>query len=190
VANSDTYFFSSRETWATPARLKAAGAQATDQPERLLTADSADWGDWYRINWGNPELWSVHTRKVKDPKWRGPKGAKLRFEIKAREYSWLAVKFASNEWGAFAAGPKAEYAVVKELKVKDGWAEVEVDLADLRPIGATKGKLADWSTLTEISLTPSIPDELKTPEMKPNPRSATCAGKAVATTRSSRRPRP
>ncbi|MDP4659345.1 MAG: acetylxylan esterase [Opitutales bacterium] len=167
VTNSDTYYFSSREAWMTPAKLKAAGAQATDQPERLLTADSADWGDWYRINWGNPELWSVHTRKVKDPKWRGPKGAKLRFEIKARENSWLAVKFASNEWGAFAAGPKAEYAVVKELKVTDGWAEVEVELTELRPIGATKGKLADWSTLTEISLSPSIPAELKTPEMKP-----------------------
>ena len=166
VTNSDTYYFSSREAWATPAQLKAAGAQATDTPERLLTADSGDWGDWYRINWGNPELWSVHTRKVKDSKWRGPKGAKLRFEIKAREASWLAVKFASNEWGAFAAGPKAEYAAVKELKVADGWATVEVDLADLRPIGATKGKLADWSTLTEISLTPSIPAELKTPEMK------------------------
>jgi hypothetical protein len=166
VTNSDTYYFSSREAWMTPAKLKAAGAQATDQPERLITAESADWGDWYRINWGNPELWSVHTRKVKDSKWRGPKGAKLRFEIKARENSWLAVKFMSNEWGAFAAGPKAEYAVVKELKVTDGWATVEVDLTELRPIGATKGKLADWSTLTEISFSPSIPAELKTPEMK------------------------
>lgn len=166
VANSDTYFFSSREAWATPAKLKAKGAEATDHPERLITADSADWGDWYRLNWGNPELWSAHTRKVKDPKWRGPKGAKLRFEIRAREDSWLAVKFVSNEWGAFAAGPKAEYAAIKELKVTDGWAEVEVDLTDLCPIGATKGKLADWSTLTEISLTPGIPAELRTPEMK------------------------
>jgi hypothetical protein len=166
VANSDTYYFSSREAWATPAQLKAAGAQATDTPERLITADSADWGDWYLLNWGHPDLWSLYTRKVKDPKWRGPKGAKLRFEIKAREASWLAVKFMSNDWGAFAAGPKAEYAVVTELKVTDGWATVEVDLADVRPIGATKGKLADWSTLTEIGITPSIPAELKTPDMK------------------------
>jgi hypothetical protein len=166
VANSDTYYFSSREAWATSAQLKAAGAQAADRPDRLITADSADWGDWYRINWGNPELWSVHTRKVKDAKWRGPKGAKLRFEIKASEASWLAVKFMSNDWGAFAAGPKAEYAVVTELKVTDGWATVEVDLADVRPIGATKGKLADWNTLTEIGITPSIPAELKTPDMK------------------------
>ena len=166
VANSDTYYFSSREAWATPAQLKAAGAQATDQPERLINADSADWGDWYRLNWGHPDLWSLYTRKVKDSKWRGPKGAKLRFEIKAREASWLAVKFVSNEWGAFAAGPKAEYAAIKELKVTDGWATVEVDLAEVRPIGATKGNLADWSTLTEIGLSPSIPAELKTPDMK------------------------
>ena len=166
VSNSDTYYFSSRETWATPAQLSASKVLIEDSPERMICADSAAWGDWYQLNAGHPDLWSVHTRKVKDPKWRGPKGAKLRFEIKARENSWLAVKFMSNEWGAFAAGPKAEYAAIKELKVTDGWATVEVDLADVRPIGATKGKLADWSTLTEIGFTPIIPAELKTPEMK------------------------
>lgn len=167
VANSDAYFFSSREAWVTSKQLKAAGAAATDTPERLITTDSGDWGDWYQLNWGHPDLWSLYTRKVKDPKWRGPKGAKLSFEIKAREDSWLAVKFISNEWGAFSAGPKAEYAAVKELKVKDGWATVEVDLADVRPIGATKQALADWSTLTELAISASIPAELKTPEMKP-----------------------
>jgi hypothetical protein len=165
TANSDTYYFSSRETWATPAQLKAAGAQATDHPERMICADSAAWGDWYRLNWGHPDLWSVYTRKVKDAKWRGPAGAKLRFEIAAREDSWLAVRCMSNDWGAFAAGPKAEYATVKKLEVKDGWATVEVDLAELRPLGAAKGKLADWSTLTEIGLTPNIPAELKTADM-------------------------
>lgn len=165
TANSDAYFFGSRETWATPSQLKAAGAEATDQPERLICADSAAWGDWYQINAGNPELWSVHTRKVKDPKWRGPTGAKLRFEIAAREDSWLAVRFVSNEWGAFSAGPKAEYAAIKKLEVKDGWATVEIDLSEARAYGTTKAKLADWSTLTEISFTPNIPADLKTAEM-------------------------
>jgi len=167
TANSDTYYFSSREIWATPAQLKAAGTQATDHPERMICADSAAWGDWYRLNWGHPDLWSVYTRKIKDAKWRGPAGAKLRFEIAAREDSWLAMRCMSNDWGAFAAGPKAEYATVKKLEVKDGWATVEVDLAELRPLGAAKGKLADWSTLTEIGLTPNIPAELKTADMTP-----------------------
>jgi hypothetical protein len=167
TANSDTYYFSSRETWATPAQLKAAGAQVADSPERMICADSAAWGDWYQLNAGHPDLWSVYTRKVKDPRWRGPTGAKLCFEIAAREDSWVAVRCMSNEWGAFAAGPKAEYAAVKKLEVKDGWATVEVDLSDLRPIGATKAKLADWSTLTDLSFTPNIPAELKTAEMTP-----------------------
>jgi hypothetical protein len=131
----------------------------------MICADSAAWGDWYQLSWDHPALWSITTRKVKDPKWRGPAGAKLRFEIAAREDSWLAVKFTSNDWGAFAAGQKAEYAAVKKLEVKDGWATVEVDLPDLRPIGTTKAKLADWSTLTEIGLTPNIPAELKTADM-------------------------
>jgi hypothetical protein len=165
AANSDSYYFSSRETWATASQLKAAGAQATDAPERMICADSAAWGDWYQINAGNPELWSAHTRKVKDPKWRGPAGAKLCFEIAAREDSWLAVRFNSNDWGAFAAGPRAEYAVAKKLALKDGWATVEVDLSEVRAIGTTKAKLADWSTLTEIGFSPSIPSELKTAEM-------------------------
>jgi hypothetical protein len=165
VANSDTYFFSSRETWATPAQLKAAGAQATDRRDRVIVAASGDWSDWYALNYGNAELWSLHTRKVKDPKWRGPTGAKLRFEIAARTDAWIAVKFMANEWGAFAPGPKAEFAAVKKLQVKDGRAMVEVDLADLRPIGAAKGTLADWDSLTELSITPNIPAELKTAEM-------------------------
>jgi pimeloyl-ACP methyl ester carboxylesterase len=167
TANSDTYYFSSRETWATPAQLKAAGAHVADGPERMICADSAAWGDWYQLSWDHPALWSITTRKVKDPKWRGPAGAKLRFEIAAREDSWLAVRCMSNEWGAFAAGPKAEYAAVKKLEVKDGWATVEVDLSEVRPIGATKAKLADWSTLTDLSFTPNIPAELKTAEMTP-----------------------
>jgi len=167
TANSDTYYFSSRETWATPAQLKAAGAEVADSPERMICADSAAWGDWYQLSWDHPALWSITTRKVKDPKWRGPAGAKLRFEIAAREDSWLAVRCMSNEWGAFAAGPKAEYAAVKKLEVKDGWATVEVELSDLRPIGVTKATLADWSTLTDLSFTPNIPAELKTAEMTP-----------------------
>jgi len=167
TANSDTYFFSSRETWATPAQLKAAAAEANDKPERMICADSAAWGDWYQLNWGHSDLWSVYTRKVKDPRWRGPTGAKLCFEIAAREDSWLAVKFTSNEWGAFAAGQKAEYAAVKKLAVKDGWATVEVDLSEVRAIGTTKAKLTDWSTLTDIGLTPNIPAELKTADMTP-----------------------
>ncbi len=164
-ADSSIYFFSSRETWATPAQLKAAGAEATDAPERDIASESGDWGDWYALSWGHANLWSVHTRKVKDPKWRGPAGARLRLEIAAREDSWIAVKCVSNEWGAFNSGPKIEYAVAKALKVREGWAEVEVDLADLRPLGTASGKLADWDTLTEISITPNLPAEIKTDEM-------------------------
>jgi hypothetical protein len=163
VGNSATFALSSREVWATASELKKAGATSTDSKERLITSDSKDWGDWYRLNWGNPELWSVHTRKVKDPKWRGPGGAQLRFEISAAQDCAIAVKCTANEWGAFTASPKSEYCAVKELNVKDGWADVIVELGDLRPLGTTKEKLSTWDTLTELSITPNIPQELRTP---------------------------
>lgn len=165
MQNSGTYYFSSREAWVSPTQLQAASTQVNDYPERLLGAESGDWRDWYQLNWGNSALWSVHTRKVKDSKWRAPVGAKLCFEIAAKETSWLTIKFISNEWGAFAAGPKAEYAVVKKLAIKEGWASVEITLADLRPIGKTKDKLISWDTLTEVGMTAAIPAELKEPEM-------------------------
>ena len=61
-----------------------------------------------------------------------------------------------------------EYASAKALKVTDGWAQVEVELSDLRPLGSASGTLASWDTLTEISITPNLPAESKTSEMTPS----------------------
>ena len=52
----------------------------------------------------------------------------------------------------------------ERIDIHDGWATVEIDLSEVRAIGTTKAKLADWSTLTEISFSPNIPAELKTAE--------------------------
>ncbi len=161
VSNSNTFILSSRETWATASQLTKAGAEATDSRERMIITDSKDWGEWYRLNPSNPNVWSLHTRKVKDAKWRAPSGARLRFEISALQDSTIAVSFTINEWGAFSVKPKTEHAVVKQLKVNDGWAEVAVELSELEPLGGGREKLADWDALTEISVTPNIPPQLR-----------------------------
>ncbi len=161
VANSPTYQFSTREAWVTAEKLRASGAIALDQPERLVSTDSAGLADWYLLNRGHAALWSLHTRKIKDPKWRGPDGAKLAFRVAARTEDVLAVRLTLNEWGAFGPGPKTEYAAHVALKPVDGWADVEVSTADFAPLNGAKTPLKDWSTLTELTLTPVVPAELK-----------------------------
>jgi hypothetical protein len=73
--NSDTFAISSRVLSAGPAQLQAAKVKATDKPDRQIDDGTRGWHDWYRLNWGHPPLWTATTRKLKDPKWRGPDGA-------------------------------------------------------------------------------------------------------------------
>ena len=123
----------------------------------MIDDGSRGWHDWYRLNWGHPPLWTATTRKLKDAKWRGPDGAKLRLEIKSLTDNSLVLKFNCNAWGAFVPGqPAVDYTVVKQLKGSDDWQTVSVSLDELV---ATDPKLtvplANWQTVTEFSISPS-----------------------------------
>jgi len=153
----EVFAISSRVWSAAPAQLQAAGVKATDRPDRMIDDGSRGWHDWYRLNWGHPPLWYAATRKLKDPKWRGPDGARLVFEIRCLADNALVVTFNCNAWGAFQPGkPAADYAVVKELKGSPDWQSVSVSLQELastdpeRPV-----PLANWQTVTEFSVSPS-----------------------------------
>ena len=155
--NTATFAISSRVLSAAPAQLQASGVKATDQPERMIDDGARGWHDWYRLNWGHPPLWTAITRKLKDPKWRGPDGARLVFEIKPQTDNALVLTFNCNAWGAFAPGqPAVDYTAVKELKGSPDWQTVSVSLHELV---ATNPKitapLASWQTVTEFSLSPS-----------------------------------
>lgn len=155
--NSDTFVISSRVLSAGPARLQAAGAKATDLPERLIDDGARSWHDWYLLNWGHPPLWSATTRKLKDVKWRGPDGATLHFEVKSETDNQLVLTFNCNAWGAMVPGqPAVNYTKVKALKGSPDWQTISVTLSELF---ATDPKvttpLANWQTVTEFSISPS-----------------------------------
>ena len=155
--NSDTFAISSRVLSAGPAQLQAAKVKATDKPDRLIDDGTRGWHDWYRLNWGHPPLWTATTRKLKDPKWRGPDGATLHFEIKCQTDNQLVLTFNCNAWGAMIPGkPAVDYTAVKALKGSPDWQTVSVSLNELV---ATDPKvtapLANWQSVTEFSLSPS-----------------------------------
>ena len=155
--SSPTFAISSRVLSAGPAQLQAAKAKATDKPERLIDDGSRGWHDWYLLNWIHPPLWSATTRKLKDPKWRGPDGATLHFEIKCQADNQLVLTFNCNAWGAMIPGkPAVDYAVTKTLKGSADWQNVSVKLSELSATDPNiTSPLPNWQTVTEFSISPS-----------------------------------
>jgi hypothetical protein len=155
--NSDVYTLSSRMLTATPAQLQAAGVKATDKPDRMIDDGTRGWQDWFQSNWGHPPLWRASTRKLTDPKWRGPDGGKLLFEIRCEADNALVVTFNCNGWGAIQPGkPTVDYVAVKELKGSPDWQTVSITAEELVALDLKiKDPLANWRTVTEFSICPS-----------------------------------
>jgi dienelactone hydrolase len=154
--NSETFAISSRVLAVGPSQLQAAKVKPTDKPERLIDDGARGWHDWYRLTWGHASLWTAATRKMKDPKWRGPDGATLHFDTKCETDNQLVLTFNCNAWGAFAPGkPAIDYTVLKPLKGSPDWQEVTVHLSELAPNDPKiTTPLANWQTVTEFSLSP------------------------------------
>ena len=156
-SNTDVFTISSRELLVPPAALAAAGVKATDKPDRMIDDGRRLWQDWYQSNWGHPPLWRAFTRKLKDPKWRGPDGAKLVFDIRCESDNQLVVEVETNGWGAVEKGkPAISYNAVKQLKGSPDWQTVSVSLDELV---ATDPKftapLTNWRTVTQFSIGPT-----------------------------------
>jgi dienelactone hydrolase len=156
-SNTDAFTISSREVSYSPEALNAAGVKATDTPDRMIDDGRRLWQDWYQSNWGHPPLWRAFTRKLKDPKWCGPDGAKLVFDVRSETDNQLVVEVETNGWGAVEKGkPAVSYSAVKQLKGSPDWQSVLVRLDELV---ATDPKftapLTNWRTVTQFSIGPT-----------------------------------
>ena len=149
------FALSSRLATVLPKALAAGGAKATDAPAALIEDFSRGWHDWFRLQWPNPVHWEATTRKPKDPKRRGPDGARLALDVKTARDNLLVFEFTFNSWGAFAGGRGGSYAAVRELKGSADWQTVSVGIDELLPSGKTAASArrpANWRQVTELSL--------------------------------------
>lgn len=148
-----TYLVSSWEQVFDPPELEAAGVKAPDSPERMIQASFDDWGDWYRIGWPNTQHALSGTRKLTDPKWRGPDGASLSIEVKDPQGGNFLMTFDVNNWGAYAGLQKSAYHFVKPLAKTDGWQTVTIALSDLKPSKADIPAFpASWQGITDLAI--------------------------------------
>jgi hypothetical protein len=148
-ATSDEVCISSLFHEAKPATLKAAGVNAAGGPERVINDFKRGFHDWYTINGNHRPLWQHWTRKVTDPKWRGPKGAKLALTIQSEQPNVLGIVLHENTWRHYR-GKKRTY--VAEVNLKGGKAEtVTLDFGDFKNV-TDDVLLKSWDELDELGL--------------------------------------
>jgi len=130
---------------ARPDSLRAAGVRTTEKPAALIEDFAHGWRDWYRHNVGNRDHWQNWTRKVTDPKWHGPDGARLAVTLKIAETNRVAFVVIENEWRNYR-GPKKTLVCEKEIPGAPTDQTVVLDAADFK--GAAGGApLKSWSQL-------------------------------------------
>ena len=162
----DNFLISTWETIIDPPALKTAGVRAIDRPERMIEPSFDEWGDWYQIGWGNSQHAVAGTRKLTDPKWRGPDGATLCIDVKDSQGGNFLMAFDVNNWGAYPGLTKGGYYCVKALAKTEDWQTVTIKLSDLKPRGSgISDRPKSWQGITELQIVAGlhrIPGEEKT----------------------------
>ena len=104
--------------------------------------------DWYTLNINSRHHWFISTRKLADPRWEAPHGAKLSFEIEPTEAgNALAVELKTDSWRGYSGRTLDTWLALVPLS-KAGRQRIELDVsAFTNPSGKTLG---DWYGITEL----------------------------------------
>jgi dienelactone hydrolase len=134
---------------ATSADLKAAGVKATDAKSLLIEDFARGWHDWYRLNAEHKPFWQNWTRKITDPKWRGPEGARLAITLTMPETNTITIVMQENEWRSYR-GKKATYTCRREINGAVSPQTLSLSAADFKTgDGVT---LKNWSQLDQLGI--------------------------------------
>jgi len=166
-----TYGLSTEMISYTPAQLQKAKVTALASRSRVIQKGLDDYQDWYRLSWGNPHWWAAYTRKIKDPIYAAPDGAKLALDVKVAHDATLFFEVQDNNWNAFPGRKKGQYYAQVNIKGSDNWQTVSVTVADFK-VGdeRTKQPLASWVHVTELGIRGrvKVPLNGKQVELPPN----------------------
>ena len=133
--------------WAWPDQLKAAGVKTQRIQNRQIDDFSAGLRDWFG-DLKNNYWWSISSRKVANPRFMGPKGAELVFEVNAPEPgTYIGVRAWRNYMNNHIS--EGQFYGFFELKNK-GWNTVRIKTSDLK--NRFGWELDDWHKLSMLEL--------------------------------------
>lgn len=145
---------------AAPAELRAAAVKAADAPSTLLDDFAHGWRDWYQLNASNRDHWQHWTRKVTDPKWRGPDGTRLALTLRVAETNRMTLIAVENEWRNYR-GPRRTYALDVDLRGSAEAQTLTFAPGDFKIVGQGP-PLKSWSQLDVLGIT-AQPERSATP---------------------------
>ena len=133
---------------AAPQDLRGGGAEATDRVSLEIDDFSRGFQDWYLLSANNPHHWQFWTRKITDPKWRGPAGARLTFEVKTSEANRLVVVINENFFRGYR-GRQRDVVAVMDLEGGDRWQPVTLPASTFKTLDG-KAALASWDKADQL----------------------------------------
>jgi cephalosporin-C deacetylase-like acetyl esterase len=160
-----TFMVSTKGLSFEPQALKDAGVRATDTSQRTIEGNFdtqyENWQDWYVIQSKNPWHRQCFTRKIKDPKWRGPHGGQLAIDVLDTEGGEIVVRFNLNGWRTYGGVESGQYYASKQLAESDQWQTVEINLKDLKPLDSRSPKnLGSWQYMTEFGIVAAVRERI------------------------------
>lgn len=137
-----------------PKSLLADGNELLNERDAVAKRDGDAWSAELPVpSTDQPLFVYATTRKIKDPKWRGPDGAKLVFDVRCPADNVPRVMVVSIGWGAFPDKPwGGTYETRTPIKGSPDWQTISVSLDDL--VSTKKddaSTLPSWASVTELT---------------------------------------
>ncbi|WP_395736623.1 alpha/beta hydrolase family protein [Prosthecobacter sp.] len=129
--------------------LQKAQVPLKAEISRLIDDFTHGLRDWYVLNQGNNAHQQLWTRKVTDPLWRGPEGAKLAITLKMPRTNRMAFVIEENEWRSYR-GPRKTFACRREIA---GAEEAQTLVLELKDFTARDGSApGSWAQIDQLAI--------------------------------------
>jgi Dienelactone hydrolase family len=129
--------------------LQKAQVPIKAQPSRVVDDFSHGLRDWYVLNQGNADHQQMWTRKVTDPLWRGPEGAKLGITLKMPKTNRMVFVLEENEWRSYR-GQRKTYVCRREISGAEAAQTVTLELKDFTSREGASPK--SWAEIDQLGL--------------------------------------
>lgn len=134
---------------ATSNELQSAGVRTSDQTSLLIDDFTRGWQDWYRLNAEHKPYWQNWTRKITDPKWRGPENSALAITLTMPADNQISIVVVENEWRSYR-GQKKTFVCHRTILADTKPQIITLTVADFKD--SDGNALSSWSELDQLGL--------------------------------------
>ena len=145
--------------------VRRANPSLLAKPDVVIDDFSRGLRDWYVLNEGNLTHQQLWTRKVADPLYRAPEGAKLAITLRMPQTNRLTIVLQENEWRR-SRGPKKTLVCEREIP---GSEKPQVMRFRLNDFSSPDGPLLTWSELDQLGLCAHFGDPGEKPRLWQGP---------------------